>query len=56
MGDTSGEELFLLSDVKWHCLRGQSQAFLSEEVDYPKHEILQYVNKLIYICMLIFIT
>lgn len=56
MGDTSGEELFLLSDVKWHCLRGQSQAFVSEEVDYPKYEILQYVNKLIYICMLIFIT
>lgn len=45
VGDTSEEELFLLSDVKWHCLRGQSQAFVSEEVGYTKYEILRYTNK-----------
>lgn len=56
MGHPSEEELFLLLEVKWHCQHGQSQAFESEEVGYPKYEILQYINKCINLHMLAFIT
>lgn len=47
MGHPSEEELFLLSEVKWHCQHGDSQAFESKEVGYPKYEILQYLNRCI---------
>lgn len=55
VGHLSEEELFLLSEVKLYCQYGQSQTFESEEIGYLKDEILQYINKHIYLYMVIFI-
>ena len=47
MGHPWEEDLFILSGVKGHFQHGKSQAFDSEEVGYPKYEILQNINNCI---------